>query len=484
MRKKVAVVTLGCPKNQVDSEIMSGLLAQDFKLIESPEEADMIVVNTCTFIQSAKEESIDTILEMSRFKELGTCRALFATGCMAQRYGVELMQDIPELDGVLGTGNIDEICKIVQGAEGTRTTLIKQGAPDFIHNDKMPRIRSTPDYLAYVKVAEGCDNYCTYCVIPYVRGHFRSRPEESVIREVQEMATQGVKEIMIMAQDTTRYGIDLYGELRLPQLIRKLANIEGVEWIRLMYCYPERFTDELIETLRQEPKVCRYIDLPLQHADNKILKDMNRRGTIEEAETLIGKLRTAMPDITIRTTMITGFPGETEQEFQTMVDFVQRVQFDRLGVFSYSQEEDTPAGLRADQVMPEIREQRRDLIMQIQQDISGQRQQRWVDRVVTAILEQKLSDGRWMGRTEGDAPEIDGQIYITGAQKLLQVGDMIKVRILEADSYDLIGEVVYVNLPNRLTLARIILIPVFMAFLLLQVPKGQTLFPIKTWWLP
>ncbi len=442
MTKKVAVVTLGCPKNQVDSEVMSGLLAQKYIFTENPEEADIIVVNTCTFIQSAKEESIETIFEMSRFKESGSCQTLIATGCLAQRYGSELMQDIPELDGVLGTGNIDEITKLAQTAELTRTTLIKTGAPDFLHNELMPRKRSTPDYLAYVKVAEGCDNYCTYCVIPYVRGHFRSRSEESVIQEVQDMAAQGVKEIIVIAQDTTRYGFDLKGELRLPQLIRALARIEGIEWIRLMYCYPERFTDELIETMRQEPKVCRYIDLPLQHADNKILKEMNRRGTIEEAETLIGKLRSAMPDITLRTTMITGFPGETEQEFQTMVDFVKRVQFDRLGVFSYSQEENTPAGQREDQVLPDVREQRREQIMQIQQGISATRQQRWVGRVATVILEQKLPDGRWMGRTEGDAPEIDGQVYIAGTQSLLQVGDMISVRILEADSYDLIGEVV------------------------------------------
>jgi ribosomal protein S12 methylthiotransferase len=442
LTKKVAVVTLGCPKNQVDSEVMSGLLAQDYILTESSEEADIIVVNTCTFIQSAKEESIETIFEMAGFKQSGACQTLIATGCLAQRYGHELMQEISELDGVLGTGNIDDITQLVQMAEGKRTTLIKQGVPDFLHDEKMPRKRSTPDYLAYVKIAEGCDNYCTYCVIPHVRGHFRSRPEESVIREVQEMAAQGIKEIMVMAQDTTRYGLDQYGELRLPQLISKLARIEGIEWIRLMYCYPERFTDELIETMRQEPKVCKYIDLPLQHADNKILIDMNRRGTIEEAETLIGKLRKAMPDITVRTTMITGFPGETEQEFQTLVDFIQRIQFDRLGVFSYSQEEDTPAGLRADQIEPEIREQRRERIMQVQQDISWHRQQRWVGRVVTVMLEQKLPDGRWMGRTEGDAPEIDGQVYIAGAQTSLHVGNMIKVRILEADSYDLIGVVV------------------------------------------
>jgi len=442
LTKKVAVVTLGCPKNQVDSEVMSGLLAQNHIFTENPEEADVIIVNTCTFIQSAKEESIEAIFEMASLKKTGACQTLIATGCLAQRYGSELMQDIPELDGVLGTGNIDEINNLVQAAEGSRTSLIKQGSPDFLHTEQMARIRSTPDYLAYVKVAEGCDNYCTYCVIPYVRGHFRSRTEESVILEVQEMAAQGVKEILVMGQDTTRYGQDLYKELRLPQLIRKLARIEGIEWIRLMYCYPERFSDELIETMRQEPKVCKYIDLPLQHADNKILKDMNRRGTIEQAETLIEKLRTAIPDITLRTTMITGFPGETEQEFQTMVDFIKRVQFDRLGVFSYSQEENTPAGQREDQIPPDVREQRRDHIMQIQQNISRQRLQRWLGRVVNVLLEMKLPDGRWMGRTEGDAPEIDGQVYIPDTKTSLQVGDMIKVRIIEADNYDLMGVVV------------------------------------------
>lgn len=442
MTKKVAVVTLGCPKNQVDSEVMSGLLAQNNIFIENPEEAEIIIVNTCTFIQSAKEESIETIFEMANLKKTGACKTLIATGCLAQRYGRELMQDIPELDGVLGTGNIDEINKLVQATAGRRTSLVKQGTPDFLHDEQMPRKRSTPDYMGYVKVAEGCDNYCTYCVIPYVRGHFRSRTEESVIREVQDMAAQGVKEILVMGQDTTRYGQDLYKELRLPHLIRELARIEGIEWIRLMYCYPERFSDELIEVMRQEPKVCNYVDLPLQHAHNKILKEMNRRGTIEQAEELITKLRTRIPDITLRTTMITGFPGETEQEFEALADFIQRIQFDRLGVFAYSQEENTTAGQREDQIPPQVREQRRDRIMQIQQNISRERLKRWVGRVVTVLLELKLPDGRWMGRTEGDAPEIDGQVYIEESQPLFQPGDMVKVRITESDNYDLMGVVV------------------------------------------
>lgn len=443
MTKKISLVTLGCPKNQVDSEVMLGFLAENYVLTDKFAEADVIVVNTCTFIEEAKEESINTILEMARFKEEGLCQILIATGCMAQRYSNELLKEIPELDGILGTGNISEINALITQTEKKRTVLIQEGAPDFLYDDQMPRVRSTPHYSAFVKVAEGCDNCCTYCIIPHVRGHFRSRPEESIIQEVQTMAAQGVKEILLMAQDTTRYGLDRYGELRLPGLIRKLARIEGIRWIRLMYCYPELFTRELIETMRQEPKVCRYVDLPLQHADPRILKEMNRRGTAEEAAELIKTLRAAIPDIVIRTTMITGFPGETEKQFANLKDFVQKVQFDRLGVFAYSQEENTPAARRTDQIPEEVRSKRREQLMAIQQDIAWQRQQRWRGRVLPVLLEQELPDGRWLGRTEGDAPEIDGQVYVTisGAQ-MLNAGDFVQVHIHEADSYDLVGEVV------------------------------------------
>lgn len=421
---------------------MAGFLTQDYTYVEDPTEAEVIVVNTCTFIRAAKEESLETIFAMAALKEAGSCRTLLATGCLAQEHGRELMREIPELDGVLGTGGIGEITKLIGDSEKARTTLLDTETPNFLPEASMPRIRSTPAYYAYVKIAEGCDNYCSYCLIPYVRGRFRSRSEESVLTEVQELAGQGVKEIIVVAQDTTRYGKDLQGELRLPQLIHKLAGVEGIEWIRLLYCYPERFTDELIETMRREPKVCKYVDLPLQHANNKILREMNRRGTIEEAERLIGKLREAMPDITLRTTLITGFPGESEQEFQTMVDFVKRVRFDRLGAFAYSQEENTPAGRREDQILPEVREQRRDIIMQIQQDIALARQRRWVGRTLKVLIEQKLPDGRWMGRTEGDAPEIDGQVYVTETPMPLQEGDFVQVHIRDADSYDLSGEVV------------------------------------------
>jgi ribosomal protein S12 methylthiotransferase len=439
---KISIISLGCAKNQVDSEIMSGILERKYVLTDTPDNADVIVVNTCSFIETAKEESINTILDMARFKELGACQVLLAAGCLAQRYGQELMLEIPELDGILGTGNIDEIEELLDKSRDRRTALIKPGLPNFLYDENMPRRRLTPKHYAYVKIAEGCDNYCTYCVIPHVRGHFRSRPEESIVKEVQLMASQGVKEILLIAQDTTRYGLDLYGELRLPRLIRFLSAIEGVKWIRLMYCYPDLFSEEIIEVMNQERKVCRYLDLPLQHADPRVLSDMNRRGTIEQAEQLIVSLRQIIPDITIRTTMITGFPGETEKEFNNLLDFVKRIKFERLGVFAYSQEEGTPAAQRTDQVPQNVKEKRREQLMLLQQDIAFQCQQRLVGQIKTVILEHKLPDDRWLGRTEADAPDIDGQVYVDTHGKEFIAGEMVQVYIREADSYDLLGEVV------------------------------------------
>lgn len=440
MTKKFAVVTLGCPKNQVDSEVMTGLLEQKFDYISAPEDADIIIVNTCTFIDEAKEESLNTILELAQLKDKG--KILLAAGCMAQRYGEQLLQEIPELDGVVGTDKIEEIAEAVTEAEHSRACFLGGEVPDYLYTEKSLRRRSTPGYYAYVKIAEGCDNYCTYCVIPQVRGRFRSRREESVVAEVEALAADGVKEILLIAQDTTRYGLDLYGELRLPKLLRSLARIEGVEWIRLMYCYPEMFMDELIETMKSEPKICRYVDLPLQHADDKILREMNRRGTAAEAEELIRKLRQAMPEIVIRTTMITGFPGESEQEFQSLLSYVKRVQFDRLGVFAYSQEEGTAAARREDQIPIEIRETRREQVMALQYEIVLERQARWIGKTLKVLVEEELPDGRFSGRTQGDAPEIDGVVYITKPSRKLKPGEFISVKIMEADSYDLIGEVV------------------------------------------
>lgn len=441
MNKKVAIVTLGCPKNQVDSEIMTGRIGEKHQVVSEPEQADVIIINTCTFIESAKAESIDTILEMAQYKSEGNCKTLVATGCLAQRYGEELLAEIPELDGVMGTGNIAEILETLDEAEKEKVRKISAGAPAFIYDESMPRVRMSPKHYAYVKVAEGCDNYCTYCVIPHVRGHFRSRKQESILQEVKAMAQEGVKEVLLIAQDTTRYGKDLYGEYQLPHLIKEIAEIEGIQWIRLMYCYPELFTDELIQVMKHTPKVCRYLDLPLQHAHNKILREMNRRGTIQEAEELINKLRREMPDIRLRTTMITGFPGETEEEFATVLDFAKKIRFDRLGAFAYSQEESTPAAKREDQIPEDIREQRRDELMRMQQDIAYQQQQRWVGQTLKVLIEEELADGRWVGRSEGDAPEIDGVVYVQ-SQITLEIGEFILVKITEADSYDLVGEVV------------------------------------------
>ncbi|NMA69637.1 MAG: 30S ribosomal protein S12 methylthiotransferase RimO [Desulfitobacterium sp.] len=441
MSKKVAIVTLGCPKNQVDSEIMTGKIGEKYQVTLDPAVAEIIIINTCTFIESAKAESIEMILELAQYKEDGKCQTLVATGCLAQRYGDELLEEIPELDGIMGTGDITAILETIEKAEKGRVRNVGDETPAFLYDESMPRVRLTPNYYAYVKVAEGCDNYCTYCVIPHVRGHFRSRKEESILEEVRNMANEGVKEILLIAQDTTRYGKDLYGEYTLPRLIRKIAKIDGIEWIRLMYCYPELFSDELIQVMKEIPQVCAYVDLPLQHAHNKVLKEMNRRGTIEEAEELINKLRREIPDIRIRTTMITGFPGETEEEFEAVLDFARRISFDRLGAFAYSQEESTPAAQREDQIPVEIREERRQKLMELQMDIAYARQQRWVGRTLKVLIEEKSLDGRWIGRTEGDAPEIDGVVYVNSPRELT-IGNFVQVKISEADSYDLVGDVV------------------------------------------
>lgn len=439
MRKKAAIVSLGCPKNQVDSEIIAGLLAEEYEIVDDPAEANIIIVNTCTFIEEAKEESVDVICEMIEYKNSGICEKVIAVGCMAQRYGKDLIIEIPELDGVLGDGNLSNIVEDVKVAGRTRLLTWKK-SPDFLYNHDMPRKRFGHSFVGYIKIAEGCDNYCSYCVIPQIRGSYRSRPEESVLEEAKKMALEGVKEIILLAQDTTRYGLDIYGKPRLPLLLQQLGEIPGIEWIRLMYCYPDMFTDELIETIRSQTKICKYVDLPLQHADNKVLAEMNRRYTAEDAVTLINKLRNAVPDIVIRTTFITGFPGESEKEFNNLLEFVQKIKFDRLGVFAYSCEENTPAGRRKDQVPPEIREERRDKLMALQAKIAYELQQKRVGKIIKVILEEKIEENKWIGRSEGDAPEIDGQVYLTLKGNSYKPGDIVKARILQADSYDLVGE--------------------------------------------
>lgn len=434
------MVSLGCAKNLVDSEVMLGRLNQAGFEIVDENQAEVIVVNTCGFIASAKEESINTIMEMAQYKATGSCRALIVAGCLAQRYKDELLSEIPELDAVIGTGEVDKIAEVARRAlTGERLDLVN--VPKYLYDHTAPRYRTTPDYSAYVKVAEGCDNRCSYCIIPDMRGSFRSRPLESIVAEVQDLATAGVKEIMLIAQDTTRYGQDLYGTYKLPELIRLIAPIAGIEWIRLLYCYPSHFTRELIDTMAAEPKVCKYLDLPLQHADNTILQAMHRKGNITEVEQLIKSLRQAMPDLALRTTFIVGFPGETEEQFNNLLSFVDRIRFDRVGVFTYSQEEDTPAGKREDQIPEEVKEERLDRLMTLQSRISAELNQSWIGKTVNVLVEGITGNPKrpYIGRTERDAPEIDGEIYFTGAE--LKIGDIVRVRITGAETYDLIGEV-------------------------------------------
>lgn len=441
MSLNVAVVSLGCAKNLVDSEVMLGILSRaDFKIVEEPSEAEVIVVNTCGFIAAAKEESVNTILEMAQHKTGGKCLVLIAAGCLAQKYKDELLTEIPELDGVAGTGEVERIAEIVERALGG-DRVKEVDVPKYLYDHASPRLRTTPGYSAYVKVAEGCDNRCSYCVIPELRGSFRSRPMESIITEVENLAASGVKEIMLIAQDTTRYGQELYGEYKLAELIRHLAPVAGVEWIRLLYCYPTHFTQELIETMAAEPKVCKYVDLPLQHADDVILREMHRRGTSAEIEALIARLRQAMPEIALRTTFIVGFPGETEENFQRLLDFTARMRFDRVGAFTYSQEEGTPAGEREDQLAEAVKEERLDRLMSLQSKISTEINQGWLGKTVKVLTEGITGDPErpYVGRTQRDTPEIDGQVYFSGPK--LEIGQIVDVRITQSDTYDLIGEV-------------------------------------------
>lgn len=438
MKKKATVVNLGCPKNQVDSEIISGLLGEEFEMTQEPSLAHVIIVNTCGFIEEAKAESIDVICEMINYKNTGVCEKVFAVGCLAQRYGKDLYKELPELDGVLGDGDLDMILNDVTRSGDERIYRNKK-TQDFLYNHEMPRIRMSPSYFAYVKIADGCDNCCSYCAIPQIKGRYRSRPIPSIVEEVKALADKGVKEISLIAQDTTRYGLDLYGSIRLTELIEELVKVEGVEWFRLMYCYPEAFTPELISLIATEPKLCKYVDLPLQHGDNEILACMNRRNTAEEAEDLIRRLREAVPGIFIRSTFITGFPGETNAHYQNLLDFVRRIKLDRIGVFAYSQEENTPAGRMKNQIPMAIRESRKESLMAAQAEIAESIQQQRIGQNVRVILEEETAPGEWCGRTEGDAPEIDGQIYLKVPEKHA-AGDMVKAKITKADSYDMGGE--------------------------------------------
>lgn len=438
---KILFISLGCDKNLVDSEEMLGLLnSRGYTFTDDEREADIIVINTCCFINDAKEESVQTILEMAEYKKSGSCRALIVTGCMAQRYRQEILDEIEEVDMVLGTTAYDEIVSAVEAAlNGSRK--VGEKPLTYLPDVKEKRIVTTGGHFAYLKIAEGCNKCCTYCIIPKLRGKYRSVPMERLVEQAQELARQGVKELILVAQETTVYGVDLYGKKSLHLLLQKLCAISGIRWIRILYCYPEEIYDELIETMRTEPKICHYLDLPIQHASDAVLKRMGRRTTRADLTQIIEKLRAAMPDIMLRTTLIAGFPGETQEQHEELMDFIDEMEFDRLGVFTYSQEEDTPAASMPDQIDEETKLTWQEELMELQQEIAFDRAQEMVGRTVTAMVEGKVADeNAYVARTYGDSPNIDGLLFIHTDESLMS-GDFVRAKITGAAEYDLIGEI-------------------------------------------
>lgn len=437
---KILFISLGCDKNLADSEEMLGLLtANGHEIVDSEEEADAIVINTCCFIHDAKEESVNTILEMAEYKKSGTCKALIVTGCMAQRYKEEITQEIPEVDAVLGTTSYGDIVKALNEVQAGNVFQ------EFRDINELPedcghRVITTGGHFGYLKIAEGCDKHCTYCIIPSLRGKFRSVPEERLLKQAEYMASQGVRELILVAQETTVYGTDLYGKKTLHLLLKKLCQIRGIRWIRVLYCYPEEIYDELIQVMKAEPKICHYLDLPIQHASDKILRRMGRRTSKQQLIDIITKLRREIPDIVLRTSLITGFPGETEEDHQELMEFVDEMEFDRLGVFTYSPEEGTPAETMEGQVREEVKEARRDEIMELQQEISLDKGNDRIGQEVLVMIEGKVSgESAYIGRTYGDAPKVDGYIFVQTGE-LLVTGDFAKVTVTGALEYDLIGE--------------------------------------------
>ena len=437
---KILFISLGCDKNLVDTEVMLGLLAsRGYEMTDDETQADIIVINTCCFIHDAKEESIQNILEMAEYKKSGQAKALIVTGCLAQRYRQEILDEIPEVDEVLGTTAYDKILDAVDAALAGKQEVMLSDI-DALPLPETKRLVTTGGHFAYLKIAEGCDKHCTYCIIPKIRGDFRSVPMERLVKEAKELAEQGVKELILVAQETTLYGKDLYGEKSLHVLLRELAKISGIRWIRILYCYPEEITDELIRVMKEEPKVCHYLDLPIQHANDEILKRMGRRTSRQQLIDIIGKLRREIPDICLRTTLITGFPGETKEQHEELMDFVDEMEFDRLGVFTYSPEEDTPAALMPDQINEEVKEERQAELMELQQDIAFDNAQDMVGREVLVMVEGKVADeNAYVGRTYRDAPNVDGLIFINTDEELLS-GDFARVKVTGAVDYDLIGE--------------------------------------------
>lgn len=444
---KIGIVSLGCPKNLVDSETMLGLIHEEkYEITNDPSEAEIIIVNTCGFIESAKEESINTILQMAEYKKSGSCKYIIVTGCLSQRYAEELFNELPEADAIAGVEVYDEIGSIIKRVmNGERFIMLERSKPDVIYTSKetfLPRILTTPSYTAYLKIAEGCDNCCSYCAIPKIRGPYRSKPMEQVLKEAKALADNGVKELIVVAQDTTRYGEDLPGgKLLLADLLKELNKIESLKWIRVMYCYPNNFTDELIETFASLDKVCKYVDLPLQHASNRLLASMNRYDTREEVETLLAKLRKRIPGIVIRTTFIVGFPGETDADFEELKEFVEQQRFENAGVFAYSQEEGTVAGAMPNQIPDEIKQERYHELMALQAQISEEIHKDTEGQTLEVLVEGIEEDGSGLhyGRSYREAPDIDGLVFIENPGDI-KPGCFVKVNILQGFTYESVGE--------------------------------------------
>ncbi len=445
---KILMISLGCDKNLVDTENMLGLLSQDgHTFTDDEQEAEAVIVNTCCFIGDAKEESINTILEMAQLKETGNCQVLLVSGCLAQRYRQEILKEIPEVDGIVGTSSYDSISQVLAEAVRCRQDCepkdkpVRMEATDRLPEQTAERILTTGGHYAFLKIAEGCDKHCSYCIIPRLRGSYRSVPMKRLVAEAETLAKKGVRELILVAQETTLYGLDLYGKKMLPELLHRLAEIPGIYWIRIQYCYPEEITDELIEAIKGEEKVCHYLDIPIQHASDEILRRMGRRTNQEGIRRIVEKLRREIPDIALRTTMISGFPGETEEDHEELLAFVDEMEFERLGVFAYSAEEDTPAAGFENQIPEEIKEQRRGEVMELQQEIAFTKSQSMIGRILDVMIEGKVADEpAYVARTYMDAPGVDGYLFVNSGE-LFMSGDFVRVRVTGAAEYDLIGEV-------------------------------------------
>ncbi len=437
MNFKVGMISLGCPKNQVDGEILLNKLKESgFTPVSSIEESDVVIVNTCGFIEDAKREAIETILEVAEYKKAGIIRAVVVTGCLAERYRDEIIKEMPEVDAVVGIGANSDIVKICQKALCGITTAFYPDKCNLPLDDK--RLLSTPPHWAYLRISDGCDNKCSYCAIPSIRGPFRSRTEESIVKEAESLAENGVKEIILIAQDTTKYGYDLYGEYRLASLLRKLVEINGIEWIRLFYCYPDRITDELIELIASEEKICSYIDIPLQHCNREVLRAMNRSGSYDELKELLKKMRDKIDGLSIRTTFMVGFPGETDEQFEELCRFVKEMKFDKMGCFAFSPEEDTPAFDMENQIDDEVKQRRAEVLMNTQYYISEEANKNRIGKTYKTIVDS-FENGKYIGRSYLDSPEIDAGIIFT-SKRTLKIGDFVNVKINSVSDYDLIGE--------------------------------------------